>query len=193
MAKIVGSLKSIGENIGQFAGEEVRVKVMEGSEALKDSTNPEKAALWVKEAMERLDAAVDEQTRNQLMMSCGANCATINNRVVKAGVARREKYGSMEAFLEAELERPQSGTRLERDGDLLYQIYTPRKFSHPMRCYCSLMKGLPEGETASATYCQCSRGFVKTFWEAVLGRPVEVNVLETAISGAEECRFMIRL
>jgi len=61
-----------------------------------------------------------------------------------------------------------------------------------MRCYCSLFRGLPDNETVSSTYCYCSKGFVKRFWEDVLERPVQVDIVQSAISGASECKFVIR-
>ena len=60
-----------------------------------------------------------------------------------------------------------------------------------MRCYCALVKDLPAGEAISQTYCHCSKAFVKTLWEAVLGKPVSVDLLESAVSGASDCRFRI--
>ncbi len=45
----------------------------------------------------------------------------------------------------------------------------------------------------SPTYCQCSKGFAERMWERVLGRPAKVEVLETAVTGAKECKFRIRL
>jgi len=54
------------------------------------------------------------------------------------------------------------------------------------------MVALPEGTNVSPTYCQCSRGFVKVL-EGALGRPVQVEVKETAITGADECKFIIHL
>ena len=93
----------------------------------------------------------------------------------------------------AEIQKPPKGMRFEREGNVLIQYYTPRTFGGGMRCYCSLIRGLPENETAPITYCQCSRGFVQKYWEGILGRPVQVELGDTAISGANECRFTIHL
>jgi hypothetical protein len=96
-------------------------------------------------------------------------------------------------FLEAEQKKPMTGTRLVREGNVLYQFYTPRAFTRPMRCYCGLLRGLPDGATVSKTYCHCSKGFVKKFWESVLERPVKVELIQSAVSGADECKFAIHL
>jgi predicted hydrocarbon binding protein len=55
------------------------------------------------------------------------------------------------------------------------------------------LKSLPAGINASPSYCQCSRAFIQSQWEDCLGRPLEVEVGETALTGAEECKFIIHL
>jgi hypothetical protein len=108
-------------------------------------------------------------------------------------MAMRKETVMAKSALEAEIEKPQAGTRLEREGNILYQIYVPASFTRPMRCFCALMRGLPEHERVSSTYCRCAEAFVRTFWSEVLGRPLKVDVMETAITGAKECRFRITL
>jgi hypothetical protein len=45
----------------------------------------------------------------------------------------------------------------------------------------------------STTYCYCGAGFYKDIWEKILQQPVEVEVLETVLSGADVCRIAIHL
>jgi hypothetical protein len=150
-------------------------------------------SLWVKEAMDRLDSLTDPDTRQKVMNGCGHNCCKHNYRMVEARRARRLKFLIEEEFLKAEVKNPAKGMRLELQGDRLIQYYTPQTFSTPRRCFCSLMSHLPEGVNASRTYCLCSRGFVEEYWAGILGRPVRVEVKETAITGADECKFIIYL
>jgi len=194
MAKnTVSQIIEIGESVECLAGRDVRKKVMQNGARITASTKPEKVSEWVKGAMERLDSLVDPDTRNKIMMHCGANCAAANKRMVGAARARRKKHKTVDAFLDAEQKHPPAGTRLVREGGALRQFYTPRSFTRPMRCYCSLLRGLPESEAVSSTYCQCSRGFVRKYWESVLERPVSVDLVKSCVSGADECEFLIRL
>jgi predicted hydrocarbon binding protein len=134
---------------------------------------------------------VPNQIRVQIMENCGVSCARKNAAMIERARARRQKAASEEDFLAAEIKKPMKGTRLEREGNTLYQVYVPRAFTRPMRCYCALVKDLPAGETISSTYCHCSKAFVRTMWETILGRPVQVELLESAVSGASECKFRI--
>jgi len=185
-------LEQLGGNIERFSGKDVREKVMEGSGKIH-SASPAGMARWVKGAMERLDSLVDKGTAARIMEECGRNCASVNKTVIERAKARRKKYATVEEFLAAEMKNPTRGTRLLRKGRVLYQYYTPQSFGKGMRCYCSLVRDLPPEEVISPTYCQCSKGFVAKFWEAVLGRPVKVEVLQSALAGAKECKFAIRL
>jgi len=193
MAAKHGMLQQIEGCIEQFAGKAAAQKIMDGSENITEKTDKKKTAQWVKGAMQKLDAAVDEKTRVRIMQTCGYNCARKNHKVIERAVARRKKYGSIDEFLEAEQQKPTKGTRLARDGSILYQFYTPQAFTRPMRCYCGLFRELPKEDTVSITYCNCSKGFVEKYWESVLDRPVEVDILQSAISGAKECKFAIYL
>lgn len=190
---IAGMLEELGGRIASTAGKKVRASVMAGSDRVASGKDKEALARWVQGAIERLDRLTDRKTSCAIMEACGANCARRNKSVLERGKARRRKHGTLEAFLAAEEKKPVAGTRLERKGAVLYQFYTPRAFTFPRRCYCALLRGLPENETVSPTYCCCSRGFVKTYWEAVLGTPVSVRVLASAVTGEAECKFEIRM
>ncbi len=187
----INMMKGFGKTIERIAGKTVSNKVMQDFEDVTKSSSKEDIALWVRDAIHRLDSTVDQQTRIQIMEDCGRNCAAINKRVIESMKKRRKKYNDLDAFLEAEQKKPMKGTRLSRDADTLYQYYTPHSFTTPMRCYCSLLRGLPKEATISRTYCHCSKAFVQKLWESVLGQPVKVDLLQSVVSGDSECKFAV--
>jgi len=191
--KNASSIVNLEREIENLAGAQVASSVMEGNEKVSASSNPKKIALWVKGAIDRLDGLTDAVMREQILLNCGYRCILVNPGPLESALERRRKYPDDEAFIEAEITNPPRGFRFEWDGDLLVQFYTPRSFGPGMRCYCGLMRGLPDGMTCSKTFCQCSRGFVEKYWQAILGRVVAVELKETALTGADECRFLIHL
>jgi hypothetical protein len=191
--KEMGTIKALGENIEHFAGKTIRAKVMAGSEQLAPKSTPAEIATWLKGAMERLDKLVSKEKRVQIRENCGYACARINKRTLDRGKAKRKKYPSLDEFLAAEQKKPLTGTKLEKKGDVLFWYFTPGSFSRPMRCFCALMKGLPEDEKMSPTYCLCSRGFVQKYWEGIVGKPLTVELLDSCLTGARECKFVIHL
>ncbi len=128
-------IREFGVQVERCASAQVRERVMAGADQLTARSKPEQTALWMKEAVARLDGAVDEPTRRCIMAACGANCSQVNQRVIDRARARRLKYPTEEGFLSAEERKPSAGTRLEREGAVLYQTYTPQAFSH--RCAAS--------------------------------------------------------
>jgi hypothetical protein len=189
----LGVLVAMEKCLEEVAGKSIAEKVMQGSEQITENTDKTTTALWVKNAIEKLDASADEKTKMKVMKNCGYNCAKKNCKVIEKAVARRKKFASIDNFLVAEQKKPPTGTRLAREGNIVYQTYTPQTFTRPMRCYCSLFRQLPTQETVSVTYCNCSKGFVEKYWEAILQKPAKVDLLQSAISGAKECTFAIRI
>ena len=148
-------------------------------------------ATWVRDVIQNLDGVVAEDIREEIMHGNGVNCVNHNARVVKAALARRSKYETIDAFIDAEIKKPGAGTSLKRQGSALILSYLPRQFSHPMRCFCGLVNSLPEGEVMSPTYCLCSVAFVETWWGEVIGKPVRVQLIESSITGSDKCTFRI--
>jgi hypothetical protein len=189
-----GTIETLSAIIAAVAGEEARESVMAGREHITDASSPAEVALWLKGAMERLDALVPDAERMRIMEACGRGCSRANPADAARAREQREAAASEEAYIAQELAGSYPSTRLERVEGVLYRVYSPRLWptDPPIRCYCGLAQGLPAGETMSLTYCHCSRAFVRTVWEAALGRTVDVDLLSSAISGADECRFRIR-
>jgi hypothetical protein len=62
-------------------------------------------------------------------------------------------------------------------------------------CHCPWVKEAFRESTKplSHVFCNCSAGYYKAYWEIVLAQPVEVEVLESLLTGASVCRFAVRL
>jgi hypothetical protein len=61
-------------------------------------------------------------------------------------------------------------------------------------CHCPRVRdALEDGRRLPTTYCHCSAGFYKKNFEEILGRPVDVEVVQTVLSGDDVCSFAIRL
>jgi len=194
VSKAAGQIMELGGQIEKAAGKKVSDKVMEGSDKIVKSSDKEKIALWMKDAIDRLDACAAPGKCKQIMTACGYNCIAHNKGLANGVKNRRLKYKTENEFLKAEIKnRPVKGIRLELKGENLYHYYSPKTYGTPRRCFCSMMNALPEGTNISLTYCNCSRGFVEKYWEGALGRPVVVEVVETSLSGADDCKFIIHL
>jgi predicted hydrocarbon binding protein len=61
-------------------------------------------------------------------------------------------------------------------------------------CHCPRVRdALSLSEDLPISYCYCGAGFYKGIWEEILQEPVEVEVLESVLSGGEVCKVAIHL
>jgi hypothetical protein len=62
-------------------------------------------------------------------------------------------------------------------------------------CHCPWARESILGPEAmvSARFCQCSAGFEKQYWDAVLDRPVRVDVVTSVLAGDLVCEFAVHL
>lgn len=183
--------KEIKENVSTIAGEATVDKVMDGAENLKTSTNSVKLAEWVQGAMDRLDATVSKDQSEKIMAACGLDCTKINHKAIDIFQKRRAKYDSLEDFLKAESQSPMRGTKLFLEKDTIVQVYCSSGFSHPMRCYCSLVNGLAVDKTMSTTYCSvfprfCRADVGRGTWRTSLRYSIKIIFI-----GATECHFRV--
>lgn len=189
---ITGQLHEMGKNMEQYAGSEIREKVMQGSQEAPSTSDAAQGALGLKEAIDRLDALADRQTCKKIMNACGRHCHSLFDHNTPKLIEQRRKYATEREFLE-NIQPADDSMRHELEGDDLISYFYPEKLVPGFRCACFLIGGLPKGVNASPTFCECSRGFMEKRWEDILGRPVGVDIKETAITGSDRCVFIIHL
>jgi hypothetical protein len=180
---VARQIGEIARQIERFAGATVSKKVMKGKDEMLATKDPVKGALWIKEAIDRLDAFTDGKTREKIMAACGRFCNMVNSKYMEEMIDMRRKYNTEEEFLKVLLQSGNGPARFEKSGNDLTLYYTPRKIGKGARCFCYLINMLPKDVNASPTYCQCARGFVQAHWEGVFGRPLKVELGKTAITG----------
>jgi len=93
-----------------------------------------------------------------------------------------------------------------RDGNTIYEAKIPYMTIEYLAeqdqakkryyyCHCPWVReSLTKGETpVSATFCNCSAGYHKKYWEMVFDQPLEAEVVESVLNGDPWCRFAINL
>ena len=62
-------------------------------------------------------------------------------------------------------------------------------------CHCPWVREgfLVEDSPVDPIFCNCSGGYYKNFWEAVLDQPVKVELLESVLKGDSVCKFALHL
>lgn len=167
----------------------VALAVTAPTTALAQSGNPELDRLkWQLEAsriryaklLGILDQNLDEATRKKILDNLGRECA----RQFRGRTFDKYK-GDIQGFLKS-IQAPDGWVeKVEYDE----QAGTIRIFDRSPTCTCPLVK---EGLT-SDEQCNCTLGWQKETYSAILGRPVEAFLEKSILRGDKGCVFRIQV
>ncbi len=154
------------------------------SVAMAESENPEMDALkWKVDASKKrfaklvgiLNDTLDEPTRKNVFERLGRACAQDYRNLTD------EYKGNVKGFLD--LIQQKWVEKAEYDE----KAGTIRIVDKSKTCTCPLVK---ESLTPS-TFCDCTLGWQKETYSALLGKPVEVELEESILRGGKRCVFRI--
>jgi len=86
-------------------------------------------------------------------------------------------------------------TKIPKSGYLIeYMNETDPEIRRQIYCHCPRVRdAVKDNLMISTIYCYCGAGFYKAIWEEILQQPVEVEVLESVLSGGDVCKIAIHL
>ena len=155
-----------------------------GATALAQSagtTTPEVQELkrkieFMQKRMAKLVRALDEPTRQKMIETMGRECAKDSG-----GSLMNRFRGKPEEYLaEARRQWHENATYDKEKGTL--RVVGPAK-----PCGCAFVKvGLTPPE-----FCNCTLGYNKEFYSAIFGEPVDVEIEDTFLRGADHCAMKI--
>lgn len=146
---------------------------------------------WVRRFFAALDQTVDEPTRRNLMAANGRACYAAHSEPPKKtpGPDAFEKFKAWVAK-----QGKSRGYAIEDDVisfEFVGSAETGRAAPESV-CLCPTAEARKAGEL-SPTYCLCSVGYVREMHERILGRSVEVELVDSVLRGGKRCRFRLTL
>lgn len=158
-------------------------RIFRGHESYFQAKNAKAKAAWMRQMISRLEASCDAETCKEVLQSCGRKCCGTNSR--KHARKLYLESASLDEFLVRMNQCGLGGGRLKIiSADTISAGYD--------RCFCGQVSQT-EVPFPTQTYCQCSVGWYEQLFETALGTQVEVELLQSIISGAKSCEFRIRL
>lgn len=142
----------------------------------------EKAFLegWLTDLLDAMQTELDEPTRIRLMAACGRGCFLRHSFKQELAAQGQGNLENLIAALQNNFEAWQAD-----DG---VHIRYGETSAH---CYCPV---LPERAGApDELHCHCTRATHQTIFETALGRPVQVEILESLRRGGKTCHFLARV
>ncbi len=142
---------------------------------------------WLRRFFEAVDGTLDEPARKRLMTANGKACfaAHAGPPKPKPGPDALEKFTSWVAD-----KGKDRGYAI--DGKVISFAFLGSaetgQASPENVCLCPMAEAQKPG-AFSPTYCLCSVGYVKEMHERILGRPVEVELVDSVLRGGKRCAF----
>ncbi|MDH5714467.1 MAG: DUF6144 family protein [Candidatus Aminicenantes bacterium] len=175
-----GRIGRLARNIEQETNRAVLLKVMQDFDQFQSASDKAMKAEWLKGAIERLEKLVDKETAVKIMESCGLECCS--SAVIKRAKQLMSKSSSIAEFLN---KFSAGGYRfILKDNNIIIGTYN--------KCYCGQVKHTKETFITN-TYCQCGVGYLRQLFQSALEKPVKVELIQSIITGAERCEFIINI
>ncbi len=142
---------------------------------------------WVRRFFDVVDQTLDEGGRKKLMMANGKSCFS-----EYAGPNQHHPGPDAVDRFKAWVAKEGKARGYAIDGNVVSFEYTSSaetgQASPDSVCLCPMVEAQKAGKF-SRTYCYCSVGYVKEMHERILGRPVEVELVDAVLWGGKRCRF----
>jgi predicted hydrocarbon binding protein len=185
----------VGSCVCALMGGVESLRAQDSSEPAGGGTTPPRseariafAEQWAVRFFGVLDATVDADTRKKVMMANGRAC--FQNWIKETG--QQIKPITLEEYAKRVKEKVKDDS-VRVDGNTIYfQFNSAAETGLPSTegaCLCPLVETKPAG--LSGTYCVCSIGYMKEWFDQMFGRPVTVELLESTLMGGKRCRFKI--
>jgi hypothetical protein len=181
----IGKLAEELETAG--IGRETIDRIMEGGEDILRKTSSVQKADWLRAAMARMDALLDNDIKNTVREGCA--CCLGGRRLKTSNRIANENESLEERIKAADKANYVGNVTMTENGEILVRFF-PEGLDR-YRCVC-----LPQAkEPLSITYCYCCGGHVKHHLQIALGRELDCTVLSSALSsgGRESCTFSFKL
>lgn len=130
---------------------------------------------WLSSLMSGMDKNLETEKKIALLEGCGRACAS--RHALQAALRCK---GDLEGWLD-QLRKWVGAANVTRDGNKVGVVYD--------KCFCVLVQNLPPLNTA--TFCNCSRGWLSEVFSAVLEKPVAVELKDSIMMGGKRCHFII--
>ncbi|MFX0034472.1 MAG: hypothetical protein ACFE9I_02385 [Candidatus Hermodarchaeota archaeon] len=193
--------EKLATNLERVLDEDVRMNIMKGRDELftLESTLDEKFQ-WIKQVLNKLDKIANDYQKYEILSCC-------------AHVFSQKRIDKLKSIYEKNKDIDEVIREMDKDfawyegqkrkGNTIfvqkvpynkegYEKATTDDEKKKYYCHCPLVKNFLN-EKISPTFCNCSAGWYRQYWEGILGKSVRINILKTLIKGDNVCQFEILL
>ena len=155
------------------------IKILKDSDKYNSYT-PGKKAEWWKDAINRMEKKLGTEKTKEILRICGSKCCGQGHR----NTVRKkfEDSKSIKEFLEIISIK---GVTYELvDKNTIVAEYD--------RCFCGQVRNA-KTTFPDMTYCECGTEFNRQYFSSAFGKPVDVELIKSVISGSDSCKYVIHI
>jgi len=163
---------SIAKHLDEKTAESIVNKI-----PLSKSADIDKKFAWAESICADLESKFEADVVKAIRMDCA--CGPEMGKISKL----KKLYDSCAGLddFAAKANKQNAGFTIDNCNDELFLIYP--------QCYCSCVKRV--NSPISKTWCYCTLGYTKKMFEHVLGREVNVELIESVKTGGNVCKIKI--
>lgn len=121
---------------------------------------------------------IDQDRSREVLEQCGKSC--ISKLTLKRIKEEKDNFENLDQILLALNNFGVGGGNIYKKGNKVYASYTT--------CGCFISK-----INSDIHLCNCSRGWFLKLFETILGKEVQVELIQSIIGGSETCEFVIHI
>ena len=175
-----GKIGALAKNIEKETERSIVLKVMQDVEQFESTSNRSEKAEWIKGAIKRLEHQVSKEKKIKIMENRGRDCFGPKHSEHAKQLMNKSK--SIEEFL----------NKWSRGGVSFILKDKSTIIGEYNKCYCSLVNQIKK-PFPTKTFCYCGVGYIKQLFESAFEKPVEVELVQSVITGAKTCKFIIHI
>ncbi len=135
---------------------------------------------WLTDLLDTMEKELDPATQAKLIGGCGRGC--FNRHQFKKDIALKGK-GDLDKLLEAYKEN----FEVWKDGETVHIRFGEVSPG----CYCPAARY--REVKPNDMHCECTKATHQSIFETALGRPFQIDILESVRRGNKTCHFLVHL
>ena len=194
----------LSRGLEDVLGAGARQQVMLGIESISDESPAEDYRGWIHNAMGRIDSLTDDPEKKYRIVSCAAHVFPqyridhlrgIFEQCHEIDDVLREMHTDPDWYEDPVRKGNQLFMRKVPFDAAAYKQATTPEERRQAYCHCSFVRPYLNDIPAriSPTFCWCGAGWYRRLWEGVLGKPIQVEHVETLVTGGDCCTLVITL
>jgi len=189
------------KNLDRVLGKKIRKEIMKDRDKLFTlESSRENRIQWLKETLNRIDKVANDDDKYEILSCCAHEYSQKRIDFLRSIYEKNKDINDVIKEMEKDYAWYENPVR---KGNKIYVSKIPvnpegyekaetleeKKKNY---CHCRFINGNLD-KNISPTFCNCSTGWYRQYWEGILGKPVRIKILKTLLKGDDICQFEIDL